>query len=181
MANRDRDTQFPATSIGRTAGARLQHSTVHESHPLGLAIPTNDIPTIASNSNTLPTHKYKPYTPRTRVVPATTTNTLVHPPSPQHPVGGGDATSKLQLTKAKSEAQNAGLDSSSIGWGILDKVVVESETGELWAEIWSLITSGKVRFVCRIFTLNFKLIVNRRLCYCPPSICRHKRGLHPSF
>jgi hypothetical protein len=148
----DGHPQFPATSISRTAGARLQTSSTQEFHPLGSSppAPASDI---AGNISALQAQKYKPYTPRTRVVPATTTNTLVHPPSPT-PVAGEDATSKLQLTKAKSEAQNLGLDTSSIGWAILDKIVVESETGELWAEVWSSITSGKV---CASFDRSLKV------------------------
>jgi hypothetical protein len=136
----DSHPPFPAASLSRTAGARLQASSTPESHPLGSSPPPpSDVAVHAQ--------KYKPYTPRTRVVPATTTTTLVHPPSPT-PVAGEDATSKLQLTKARSEAQNLGLETSSIGWAILDKIVVEGETGGLWAEIWASITTGKV---CALF------------------------------
>jgi hypothetical protein len=82
-----------------------------------------------------------------------TPGTLIHPPSPQHhqPAGGDDATTKLQLTNAKAEAQNVGLDTHtggsegpSVGWAMLEKIVCESETGEVWTEIWNAITAGKV-------------------------------------
>ncbi|KAF9440734.1 hypothetical protein P691DRAFT_780012 [Macrolepiota fuliginosa MF-IS2] len=142
MANRERENQFPATSIGRSSGARLQQTaTAHESHPLGLS------PTESSNNSTssgsFANTKYRPYTPRHRVgAPTVTTGTIVHPPSPQHhPTGpGGDATSKLQLTNAKAVAQNVGLDTGSVGWGILEKIVLE---GEAWPEVWSALTGGK--------------------------------------
>lgn len=148
MATRDRENQFPATSIGRTSGARLQQTvTVQESHPLGAPLPpTSNEYTSGNGSGNFAHAKYRPYTPRHRVAPTVTTGTIVHPPSPQHhPAGGGNATSKLQLTNAKAVAQNVGLDTGSVGWAILEKVVLESETGELWAEIWSAITGGKVR------------------------------------
>lgn len=112
MASRDRESQFPATSIGRTSGSRLQQ-TSSDSHPLGLHEATT----------TLTHPKYRPYTPRQRAVAPTvsTTGTLVYPPSPGHhnPVGGSgnDATTKLQLTNAKAVAQNVGLETTAGGWG----------------------------------------------------------------
>ncbi|KAF5362430.1 hypothetical protein D9756_002756 [Leucocoprinus leucothites] len=160
MANRDRERDFPVTSIGRSSGARLQPTTIVEeslAHPLGL-----DSPPLVDSTNSTFTQKYKPYTPRTRgtpspaigssqaaVPPTITPGTLIHPPSPQHhqPAGGGDATSKLKLTNAKAEAQNVGLDTAgegvSVGWAMLEKIVSESETGEVWAEIWSAMITGK--------------------------------------
>jgi hypothetical protein len=165
MASRDRERDFPVTSIGRTSGSRFQQSVPQDSHPLGLG--PSPSPPDASSPGTISsgfTQKYRPYTPRQRgpptPVPATapapslptvTPGTLIHPPSPQHhqPLGGGDATTKLQLTNAKAEAQNVGLDTSSeggasIGWTMLEKIVSENETGEVWAEVWSAIASGKV-------------------------------------
>lgn len=154
MASRDREREFPVSSIGRTSGSRL----AQDSHPLGLPSPTD------SQAGGGFTQKYRPYTPRQRGTPTSATapvgpslptvtqGTLIHPPSPQHhqPLGGADATTKLQLTNAKAEAQNVGLDTSStegapsVGWAMLERIVSESETGEVWAEIWSAITSGKV-------------------------------------
>jgi hypothetical protein len=56
----------------------------------------------------------------------------------------GNATTKLQLMHLKAAAQNLGLDTSTVGWGILEKLVGFNE-GEEWSEIWGLLTSGKVR------------------------------------
>ncbi|KAJ2915560.1 hypothetical protein MD484_g4848, partial [Candolleomyces efflorescens] len=131
--NSQRDRQFPATSIGRTTGSRIQQlPVVHDAHPL-LS------PGSAANSDGTP--KYVPYTPRQRVAAAaTTTGTIVHPPpSPQNP---GNATIKLQLMHLKAAAQNLGLDTSTVGWAILEKLGVFNE-GEEWHEIWTLLTSGK--------------------------------------
>ena len=44
----------------------------------------------------------------------------------------------------KAAAQNIGLDTSTVGWAILEKLVAYNE-GDDWNEIWGLITSGKVR------------------------------------
>ncbi|KXN87298.1 Vacuolar protein sorting-associated protein 9A [Leucoagaricus sp. SymC.cos] len=159
MANRDREKDFPVTSIGRASGARLQ-TTLQDSHPLGLNTPSSDSSTVTSNGSF--TQKYRPYTPRSRVAPSSgagssqtaapptvTPGTLIHPPSPQHhqPADGGDATTKLQLTSAKSEAQEVGLDTGSdgpsVGWAMLEKIVSEGEMGDVWAELWSAITTGK--------------------------------------
>jgi len=66
----------------------------------------------------------------------------VHPPSPQYQTG--DATSKLQLMHLKAAAQALGLDSGTLGWGILEKLVSDAEGNEEWTEVWNAITSGKV-------------------------------------
>jgi hypothetical protein len=54
----------------------------------------------------------------------------------------GGATSKLQLMNLKAAAQNVGLDTGSVGWAILEKLV-GSEGGE-WIEIWNALWVGKV-------------------------------------
>lgn len=146
-----RDHLFPATSIGRTQGSRLQRVPSHESlaaHPLlssnQPSSPGSDHGTISSPS-TAGNQRYVPYTPRQRVTPtAATTGTTVHPPSPQHQ--HGDATSKLQLMNMKSAAQGVGLDTGSVGWAILEKLVSESDQhGGEWSDIWTAVTTGKVR------------------------------------
>lgn len=136
---------FPATSIGRSQGARLQSTSSHEAHPLLSASPTTPehgsftTPTTVVNGNP----RYVPYTPRQRVAPtATTTGTTVHPSSPQG--YQGDATSKLQLMNMKAAAQSIGLDTGTVGWAMLEKLVLENDQGEEWAEIWNVVTSGKV-------------------------------------
>ncbi|EAU84140.2 hypothetical protein CC1G_08681 [Coprinopsis cinerea okayama7 len=78
--------------------------------------------------------KYVPYTPRQRGTPAATTTTTVHPTSPGQT--NINATTKLQLMHLKAAAQNVGLDSSTIGWAILEKLQEDDE----WAEI---LTTGK--------------------------------------
>jgi len=143
-----RENDFPATSIGRTSGARVQ-----EAHPLLSPRPGSPAPsehgsltgssaggaTLSVNGTT----RYVPYTPRQRVTPTSaTTGTTVHPPSPQYQTG--DATSKLQLMHLKAAAQALGLDSGTLGWGILEKLVSDAEGNEEWTEVWNAITSGKV-------------------------------------
>ncbi|KAF9482648.1 hypothetical protein BDN70DRAFT_874835 [Pholiota conissans] len=146
-----RDGEFPVTSIGRSSGARLQASVAHEAHPLlspGPSSPPTDQGAAGLNSGsgaTLSTPggpRYVPYTPRQRVsATAATTGTTVHPPSPQQ--HQGDATSKLQVMHLKAAAQSIGLDSGTLGWSILEKLVLEPEVSEEWIEVWSAITSGK--------------------------------------
>jgi len=152
-----RDSDFPATSIGRSSGARLQQpSAAHEAHPLLSPGPASPTPSELGHSGpgsgagaTLSVNngpKYVPYTPRQRVTPtAATTGTTVHPSSPQHQQG--DATSKLQLMHLKAAAQGIGLDSGTLGWLILEKLVLSVEISDEWIEIWSAITTGKVCFI----------------------------------
>ncbi|KAG6902479.1 hypothetical protein C0995_016056 [Termitomyces sp. Mi166 len=139
-SNEDRDRLFPATSIGRTAGSRLQPVPSKEllsAHPLLSPSSSSD----SGSGQTTP--RYVPYTPRQRVSPtAATTGTTAHPPSPHHQQG--DATSKLQLVNLKAAAQNIGLDTGSVGWAILEKLVHESDHHDSeWTEIWSAVTAGK--------------------------------------
>ncbi|KAJ6614678.1 hypothetical protein B0H10DRAFT_2044325 [Mycena sp. CBHHK59/15] len=142
-----RDHLFPALSISRSQG----HTTSSElltAHPLLSPIPaTPNSPDHSQRSHSPSGNgpRYVPYTPRQRGAPtaATTTGTTTHPSvvaaaSHQHQ---GGATSKLQLMNLKAAAQNVGLDTGSVGWAILEKLVA-SEGGE-WAEIWSALSIGK--------------------------------------
>ncbi|KAF7964557.1 hypothetical protein HWV62_5696, partial [Athelia sp. TMB] len=56
------------------------------------------------------------------------------------------ATGKLQLVNLKAAAQGIGLDTGSVGWAILEKLVgsgmTEAENDE-WTEIWNAVTTGK--------------------------------------
>ncbi|KAJ8694979.1 hypothetical protein PTI98_007609 [Pleurotus ostreatus] len=134
-----RESLFPATSI-----TRLPRTPSHESltaHPLLAPSSPQDpgaTPTISS--------PYVPYTPRQRVSPSSTaTNATVHQSvtaSPPHQFQG-DATSRLQLMNLKAATQNIGLDSTSIGWAMLDKLVTEGDQGAEWTEIWNALTVGK--------------------------------------
>ena len=140
---------FPATSIGRTAGNRLQSPGV-ETHPLLTPRPASPAHsdhgsiTGGASLNNVHTTRYVPYTPRQRVTPtAATTGTTVHPSSPQHH-SGLDATSKLQLMHLKAAAQTMGLDSGTLGWAMLERLVLDAEVGDEWTEVWNAITSGKV-------------------------------------
>src|SRR5260221_13172871 len=125
---------FPATSIGRTAGHRLQTtSSGLETHPLLSPRPASPAPsdhgsiTGGPPLNNVP--RYVPYTPRQRVTPtAATTGTTVHPSSPQHQ--SGDATSKLQLMHLKAASQMIGLDSGTLGWVMLERLVFDAEAAD---------------------------------------------------
>lgn len=64
--------------------------------------------------------------------------------SPQQQTFHGDATSKLQLMNLKAAAQKGGLDASSTGWAILEKLGTEADHGLEWNEIWNAISVGKV-------------------------------------
>lgn len=155
-----REHEFPASSIGRTSGIRLQQvAAAHEAHPLSSPRPVSPAPsdpvaipgsgvTLSVNGNS----KYVPYTPRQRVAPTSATTATAHPPSPQqHQV---DATSKLQLMHLKGAAQNIGLDSGTVGWSILEKLVLDCDYSEEWTEIYSAITSSKVYFLSMLCAWN---------------------------
>lgn len=46
----------------------------------------------------------------------------------------------------KAAAQMIGLDSGTLGWAMLEKVVLDAEAGDQWSDVWNAITSGKVCF-----------------------------------
>ncbi|KAJ7628718.1 hypothetical protein FB45DRAFT_43419 [Roridomyces roridus] len=142
-------SDFPATSIGRSQGAAAA-SELLTAHPLLSPSPTTASFTTepgqrSHSPNGNAPRSYVPYTPRQRATPtaATTTGMTTNPSvvaaaSHQHQ---GGATSKLQLMNLKAAAQNVGLDTSSVGWAMLEKLVA-SEGGE-WTEIWSALSNGK--------------------------------------
>lgn len=152
-----RDNEFPATSIGRTGSARIQNVVSGlEAHPLLSPRPASPahfdqgpVTGSSASANHSAPPRYVPYTPRQRVTPtAATTGTTVHPPSPQHQ--SGDATSKLQLMHLKAAAQEIGLDGGTLGWAMLERLVLGVEVSDEWSEIWNAITSSKVcrQFLC---------------------------------
>ncbi|KAG5339356.1 hypothetical protein C0989_004636 [Termitomyces sp. Mn162] len=146
-SNEDLDRSFPATSIGRTGGSRLQRVPSKEllsAHPLLSSSHLSTSPGDHGSGQISP--RYLAYTPRQRVSPtAVTTGTTIHPPSPHHQQG--DAASRLQLVNLKAAAQNIGLDTGSVGWAILEKFVHESDHHDAeWTEIWSVVTTGKLTF-----------------------------------
>jgi hypothetical protein len=51
----------------------------------------------------------------------------------------------------KAAVQNVGLDTGSIGWAILEKLVIESDATE-WVELWAAVTSGKVSSLFKLHT-----------------------------
>ncbi|KAF9525927.1 hypothetical protein CPB83DRAFT_817737 [Crepidotus variabilis] len=143
-----RENSFPATSIGRTSGVKLQASSGVDAHPL--LSPRPPSPALSEqgsiteggplNSGSAP--RYRPYTPRQRITPtAATTGTTVHPPSPSHLAG--DATSKLQVMHLKAAAQMIGLDSGTLGWAILETLVQDVDSSEGWVDVWNALTTGK--------------------------------------
>jgi len=71
--------------------------------------------------------RYVPYTPRQRSAPSQ----------------GG----KPPLVNLKAAAQGIGLEPTSIGWAILDKIAYEGDTSDEWSEIWSALTKARVRRV----------------------------------
>ena len=145
-----REDSFPATSIGRTAGSGFQRgaAAIHgtdslTAHPLHTPN-RSPSPSLDGAGG----QRYLPYTPRQRVsASTTTTGTNVYPASsssPQHQHQlHGDATSKLQLVHLKAAAQTVGLDTGSVGWSILERLVYSEGDAE-WTEIWDAVTLGKV-------------------------------------
>ncbi|KAI0313200.1 hypothetical protein OF83DRAFT_1065909 [Amylostereum chailletii] len=153
-----RESGFPASSIGRSQGARIQRTPspspsltstreVLTAHPLLSPMPT-PAPAAATNNASpdtllVPATRYVPYTPRNRTAAATTGTTLQSSLSVS-PQQGGDATSKLQLMNLKAYAQSVGLDTTSVGWDMLEKLVGEHDHSPEWAEIWNILTTGQV-------------------------------------
>lgn len=89
--------------------------------------------------------RYATYTPRHRTAPTTgTTLQSSLPVSPQQQPGGGTAANKLQLMNLKASAQSIGLETNSVGWEILEKLVAEHDHNPEWADIWNALSVGKV-------------------------------------
>lgn len=62
------------------------------------------------------------------------------PPTASH----SDATSKLQVMNVKAAAQRIGLDTTTTGWAILERLSSETDHGPEWNEIWYALSFSKV-------------------------------------
>ena len=154
-----RDDLFPSGSIGRVQGSLIQRipsptpSLTREAltaHPLlsptPASVPVNAAaPTSDTHDASPPGTRYATYTPRHRTAP--TTGTTLQSPlsvSPQQQSGGSSATNKLQLMNLKAGAQSIGLETSSVGWEILEKLIAEHDSNPEWADVWNALIDGKV-------------------------------------
>lgn len=151
-----RDTEpFPSVSIGRAGGSRLRA----QNDPLlssgsprsSLDMTTAELKVIAAAAAGTSPPRYVPYTPRHRLPSSTTTTSTSPSVSMSTPQVPGGATEKLQLQNMKAAAQAMGLMNDSLGWLMLERLVVIGENSE-WDELWKLITKGKVRFI--VINLN---------------------------
>jgi hypothetical protein len=159
-----RDDLFPSGSIGRSQGSFIQRtpspapSLTRETltaHPLFSPSPSSAAPVTSSTAPTsdvqdasAPGTRYATYTPRHRTAPTTgTTLQSSLSVSPQQQPGGSAAATKLQLMNLKAYAQSIGLETNSLGWEILEKLVAEHDNNPEWADIWTALTFGKVLVV----------------------------------
>jgi hypothetical protein len=62
----------------------------------------------------------------------------------------------------KAGAQSIGLETNSLGWEILEKLVAEHDNNPEWADIWNATTAGKVtrRISLPDTTLSYMLCVS---------------------
>jgi hypothetical protein len=44
----------------------------------------------------------------------------------------------------KAGAQSIGLETNSVGWEMLEKLVAEHDNNPEWADVWTALTIGKV-------------------------------------
>ena len=153
-----RDDLFPSGSIGRSQGLFIQRtpspapSLTRETltaHPLlspsPATAPPSAAPTTDAQDVTSPGTRYATYTPRHRTAPTTgTTLQSSLSVSPQQQPGGSAAATKLQLMNLKAGAQSIGLETNSLGWEILEKLVAEHDSNPEWSDIWTALTIGKV-------------------------------------
>ncbi|KAI0299280.1 hypothetical protein BC826DRAFT_996415 [Russula brevipes] len=157
-----RDDLFPSGSIGRSQGLFIQRtpspspSLTRETltaHPLLSPVPAtasvSAAPTSDAQDTTAPSTRYATYTPRHRTAPTTGT-TLQHSVSPQQQPGGSTAANKLQLVNLKASAQEIGLETNSVGWEILERLVAEHDNNSLWTDIWNALTIGKATLLLPI-------------------------------
>ncbi|KAH9004555.1 hypothetical protein EDB86DRAFT_1959670 [Lactarius hatsudake] len=153
-----RDDLFPSGSIGRAQGSFIQRIpsptpsltrealTAHPllspspaSAPVNAAVPISD-----SLDASPPGTRYATYTPRHRTAPTTgTTLQSSLSVSPQQQPGGSSATNKLQLMNLKAGAQSIGLETNSVGWDILERLVAEHDNNPEWSDVWNALIVGK--------------------------------------
>ncbi|KAI0306035.1 hypothetical protein B0F90DRAFT_1814842 [Multifurca ochricompacta] len=154
-----RDDLFPSGSIGRSQGSFIQRipspapSLTRETltaHPLlsptPASAPVNGAaPTSDTQDTNAPGTRYATYTPRHRTAPTTgtTLQSSLSISPPQHQPGGSTAANKLQLMNLKAGAQSIGLETNSVGWEILEKLVAEHDNSQEWADIWNVVAVGK--------------------------------------
>ncbi|KAH9175901.1 hypothetical protein EDB89DRAFT_1942560 [Lactarius sanguifluus] len=153
-----RDDLFPSGSIGRAQGALIQRipsptpSLTREAltaHPLLSPTPASaPVNAAVSISDTLdaspPGTRYATYTPRHRTAPTTgTTLQSSLSVSPQQQPGGSPAANKLQLMNLKAGAQSIGLETNSVGWDILERLVAEHDNNPEWSDVWNALIVGK--------------------------------------
>lgn len=171
-----RDDLFPSGSIGRTQGLFVQRTPspapslnreTLTAHPLlsptPASAPTNAAPTSDAQDTTAPGTRYATYTPRHRTAPTTgTTLQSSLSVSQQQQPGGSAAANKLQLMNLKAGAQSIGLETNSLGWEILERLVAEHDNNPEWADIWNATTVGKVtrRISLPDTTLSYILYVS---------------------
>jgi hypothetical protein len=185
-----RDDLFPSGSIGRSQGTFIQRtpspapSLTRETltaHPLlspnPASAPVSAAPTSDAQDTTTPGTRYATYTPRHRTAPTTgTTLQSSISVSPQQQPGGSAAANKLQLMNLKAGAQSIGLETNSIGWEILEKLVAEHDNNPEWADIWNALTDGKVLVVSHRQTqrphLDLCALGDVALTYRERSVCR---------
>jgi hypothetical protein len=178
-----RDDLFPSGSIGRAQGSlipripsptpSLNTREILTAHPLLSPTPASAPGNAAApSSDTVdaspPGARYATYTPRHRTAPTTgTTLQSSLPVSPPQQLGGSTATNKLQLMNLKAGAQSIGLETSSVGWEILEKLVSEHDSNPEWTDVWNTLITGKVFIVshCLEVSLSHNFI-SRERCYC---------------
>lgn len=158
----DSDRLKPPGSIGRAQGARLVHSSSRESlttHPLLSSVssePTAAVANPGGSPSSSPQPAYVPYVPRQQrplptspptaaksaiaSVPVSRQTSATHNVSNSGgPSTASAATSKLQMQNLKAAAQKIGLNGTSFGWMMLEKLASEVE----WEKVWNALTAGK--------------------------------------
>ncbi|KAI9464818.1 hypothetical protein F5148DRAFT_999971 [Russula earlei] len=158
-----RDDLFPSGSIGRSQGLFIQRtpspapSLTRETltaHPLlsptPVSAPISAAPTSDAQETTPPGTRYATYTPRRTAATTVTTLQSSLSVAQQQPPGGSAATSKLQLMNLKAGAQSIGLETNSLGWEILEKLVAEHDNSPEWSDIWNVLTVGKATLLLPI-------------------------------
>ncbi|KAH9933442.1 uncharacterized protein B0H18DRAFT_983709 [Fomitopsis serialis] len=146
-----RDSLFLTGSIGRNPS--ISRTASHESlstHPLlSPAAPGSPTTTTTTTSaeSVSGAPRYVPYTPRHRVTPTSATSGTTMQPSistsGQQSASHSDATSKLQIMSLKAATQRMGLDTTTTGWAILERLSTETDHGPEWNDIWNALSFSK--------------------------------------
>ena len=130
---------FPIASFSRATGKVPARESLPEResplhHPLLSPVSPSPPTTTAATASSA----YVPYTPRQQRQVASSSPLL-----PETPFASTATTTTAAVAGWKTAAEALGLNSDTVGWTILHKLVETDNTGSEWDDLWATLQSGK--------------------------------------